>query len=179
MLVQLLEQDRFHIRVAVRSQESFEKLTSYKPLSPYVSLLESVIVPDISVPGAYDEVVKGVTHIVHVASPIPGSNTKDGDLDIIEPAIRGTVGILESAHKTTGVVKVVITASLASIASTEYIQSGGTVNGMYTTAVVLAGDFSNSRQTFRRDTCFPPEGPLWSRHCLRVLGLQGAVVRGH
>ncbi|OAA76859.1 NAD(P)-binding domain protein [Akanthomyces lecanii RCEF 1005] len=127
-LILLLEQGSFNVRVAVRSQSSYDKLLSYKPLAPYTSQLESAIVPDITVPGAYDEAVKGVTHVIHVASPIPGPGTADFETDLIQPAIQGTVGILQSAHKAGGVKKVVITASVAAIATSEYTVTGATIN---------------------------------------------------
>ncbi|KAJ6787345.1 hypothetical protein PWT90_06344 [Aphanocladium album] len=127
-LIHLLEQDHFHVRVAVRSQSSYDKLLSYKPIAPYKSQLESVFVPDITLPGAYDEAVKGVTHIVHIASPIPGPNTKDFESDLIQPAIQGTVGILQSAQKVGGVKKVVITASVAALTSSAYVATGATIN---------------------------------------------------
>ncbi len=129
-LILLLEQGSFNVRVAVRSQSSYDKLLSYKPLAPYTSQLESAIVPEITVPGAYDEAVKGVTHVIHVASPIPGPDTADFETDLIQPAIQGTVGILQSAHKAGGVKKVVITASVAAIATSEYTVTGATINGM-------------------------------------------------
>ncbi|KAK8147056.1 hypothetical protein G3M48_002219 [Beauveria asiatica] len=128
-LIHLLEQDSFRVRVAVRSQSSLDKLLSYKQIAPYASQLESAIVPDITVPGAYDEAVKGATHIIHVASPIPSPQTADFETDLVQPAIQGTVGILQSAHKVTGIKKIVITASIASIYSEAYSASGATVNG--------------------------------------------------
>lgn len=131
-LVKLLEKDSFSIRVAVRSQASFERLVSLKPIVPFVSQLERVIVPDITVPGAYDEAVKGVSYIIHVASPIATDNAKDFEVDLIQPAVQGTVGILESAHKTTGVKKIVITASVASVADKTYLDNGLTVTGTKT-----------------------------------------------
>ncbi|EGX93468.1 3-beta hydroxysteroid dehydrogenase/isomerase, putative [Cordyceps militaris CM01] len=127
-LIRVLEQGNFNVRVAVRSQSSYEKLLSYKPITPYISQLESVIVPDITIPGAYDKAVKGVTHIIHVASPIPSANTADYEVDLIQPAIQGTVGILESAQKVAGIKKIVITASVASIASTAHGSSRAPIN---------------------------------------------------
>ncbi|KAJ3496779.1 hypothetical protein NLG97_g2405 [Lecanicillium saksenae] len=135
-LIFLLEQGHFNIRVAVRSESSYEKLLTYKPIIPYVSQLESVIVPDITLPGAYDEAVKGATHIVHVASPIPSRNTKDYETDLIQPAIQGTVGILQSAHKAGGVKKIVITASVAAITSSTQVGTGATINEETRTADV-------------------------------------------
>lgn len=115
----LLLEAGHHVRAAVRNQEGFDRISSLKAVAPYKSQLESVIVPDITVPGAYDNAVKGVTYIVHVASPLPG-NTKGTDADdyeasIIRPAIQGTVGILESAVEEPGIKRVVITASVVSL----------------------------------------------------------------
>ncbi|KGQ07090.1 Putative uncharacterized oxidoreductase [Beauveria bassiana D1-5] len=128
-LIHLLEQGSFNVRVAVRSQSSLDKLLSYKQIAPYASQLESTIVPDITVPGAYDEAVKGVTHIIHVASPIPSAQTADFETDLVQPAIQGTVGILQSAHKVAGIKKIVITASIAAISSEAHSASGATVTG--------------------------------------------------
>lgn len=130
-LILLLQQDKYNIRVAVRSQASFDKLLTPKIILPFTSQLEPVIVPDITVPGAYDDAVKGATYVVHVASPLPTASVSDHEEDLIKPAIQGTIGILESAYKTIGVKKIVITASLASIADSDFIASGAIVTGKF------------------------------------------------
>ncbi|KAG8973228.1 methylglyoxal reductase (NADPH-dependent) gre2 [Tulasnella sp. 425] len=64
--------------------------------------------------GAFDEAVKGVEGIAHVASP---NYFTEGEPDeVIIPAVRGTVGILESAkaHGTT-VKRVVVTSSTSAL----------------------------------------------------------------
>ncbi|KAK4085030.1 uncharacterized protein Triagg1_20 [Trichoderma aggressivum f. europaeum] len=128
-LVFLLEAG-YKARAAVRNQAGFDKISQLKPVAPYASQLTSVIVPDITVPGAYDEAVKGVDYIVHVASPL-ASNAPPGidhESYMIQPAIRGTVGILESAAKTTGIKKIVITGSILSLVDTETFGSGSYIN---------------------------------------------------
>ncbi|TQS34240.1 hypothetical protein Golomagni_05384, partial [Golovinomyces magnicellulatus] len=116
-LVGLLK-DGYTVRAAVRTQESFDRITKLPSLQPYLNQLSSVIVPDITVSEAYDEAVKGVKFVVHVASPIPGGGElADPEVTLIKPAIRGTLSILESAHKEPSIKRVVITASVASIAS--------------------------------------------------------------
>ncbi|RFU79576.1 nadp-binding domain-containing [Trichoderma arundinaceum] len=122
----------FKVRAAVRSQASFDRIASLKPLAPYLSQIESFIVPDITVAGAYDEAVKGVKYIVHVASPlaIPIEGEDNFQTQIIQPAIQGTVGILESAHKVSGIERIVITASVLSVASVQAMAQGTKVNGM-------------------------------------------------
>ena len=106
----------YSVRAAVRSQNKADLILaapSIKALSPG-SKLQFVIVPDILADGAYDEAVKGVMYIVHCASPI-AVPTDDYERDIIEPAIEGTVGILNSAAKAPSVKRVVITSSCLAV----------------------------------------------------------------
>jgi nucleoside-diphosphate-sugar epimerase len=129
----------YKVRAAVRNQAGFDRITSLKPLAPYVSNLESIIVPDITVPGAYDEAVKGVKYIVHIASPLvqPVDTEELFQTEVIQPAIQGTVGILEAAHKVTGIERIVITASMLSIASFEHMASGAHTDGMSLLLILL------------------------------------------
>ncbi|KAH6608428.1 hypothetical protein Trco_001774 [Trichoderma cornu-damae] len=126
----LLVEAGYKVRAAVRNQAGFDRISKLKPVAPYASQLTSVVVPDITAPGAYDEAVKGVEYIVHVASPLtltapPGV---DHDSYVIQPAIQGTVGMLESAIKTTGVKRIVITGSILSITTVGFVSSGEYVN---------------------------------------------------
>ncbi|OAA50336.1 reductase [Metarhizium rileyi] len=125
----LLLEDGYAVRAAVRTQAGFDKISSLPSVQKYRSQLTSFIVPEITVPGAYDEAVKGVKYIVHVASPLAG-NVKETDYEasLVRPAIQGTLGILESALKTTGIERVVITGSVASIASSARLASGEVID---------------------------------------------------
>ncbi|EIN04661.1 aldehyde reductase II [Punctularia strigosozonata HHB-11173 SS5] len=106
---------RPRVRATVRSAASVDALKSYWAEYVDEGRLEVVRVPDITANGAFDDAVKGVTHIAHIASPII-VNPKDVENDLLKPAIRGTTGILRSA-KASGTVKaVVITSSFGSAA---------------------------------------------------------------
>jgi nucleoside-diphosphate-sugar epimerase len=70
-----------------------------------------VIVEDITTPGAFDEAVKGVGGIIHLASPTTESDPDLDPQDLIEPAVNGTVGILKSAHKAGGVKRIIVISS--------------------------------------------------------------------
>jgi nucleoside-diphosphate-sugar epimerase len=107
----------YKVRAAVRSEAKFNVIASAPSTQPYASQLTSVVVPDITTPGAFDDAVKDVKYIVHLASPLILPNAKDFDAEIIQPAIRGTVGILESATKSPSVKRVVITSSSAAVVS--------------------------------------------------------------
>ena len=104
----------YNIRAAVRSESKAALIKSAKSTQPYLSQLSFVIVPDIEQDGAFDEAVKGVDYIMHVASPL-AKPSEDPENDIIRPAIRGTLSVLNSALKEPKIKRVVITASVASI----------------------------------------------------------------
>lgn len=64
--------------------------------------------------GAFDEAVKGVDGIAHTASPFH-FRVEDPHTDLINPAVKGTKGLLNSALLEPKVQRVVITSSFASI----------------------------------------------------------------
>lgn len=130
-LIELL-QAGYRARIAVRKEADFTKVLSLKPMAAFSSNVEQVIVPDITASGAYDDAVKGVKYVIHVASPLPHPRYNDADYDaeVIQPAIKGTVGILASAYKVSGVQRVVMTASVASKATT-FLDDGEIINGAY------------------------------------------------
>lgn len=128
-LVDVLEAG-YQVRAAVRNQDSFKKISSLPSVQPYLSQLCSIIVPDITIPGAYDEAVQGVKYIIHVASPLAGNTAGDDyESTIIQPAIQGTLGILQSSLKAPTVKRIVITASVASIASGPRADPTKPING--------------------------------------------------
>ena len=109
----------YKIRAAVRSEDKAETVRSNPTLKDIgEDQLSFVIVPDILPEGAFDEAVKGVKFILHVASPIPSpSITGEDDLDavIVQPAIQGTIGIFKSARKAGSVQRIVVTSSAAAL----------------------------------------------------------------
>ncbi|KAL0937943.1 3-beta hydroxysteroid dehydrogenase [Colletotrichum truncatum] len=119
----------YRVRCAVRSKSGIDKVLSAPSLqSLQVSnnQLSWVIVPDIAALGAYDDAVKDVKYIIHCASPVPkfgpnglGANGRHGtDEEIfVTPAVRGVVGMLESAaaHAADTVKRIVVTSSVVAV----------------------------------------------------------------
>ncbi|KAL7903643.1 hypothetical protein GGI35DRAFT_487264 [Trichoderma velutinum] len=56
----LLLKAGYKVRTAVRNVAGFEKIKALKSAAPYASQIQHIIVPDITVPGAYDDAVKGL-----------------------------------------------------------------------------------------------------------------------
>ncbi|EED86030.1 predicted protein [Postia placenta Mad-698-R] len=102
----------YSVRASVRSEGKGAHLC--KIFASYGDKFELAIVPDITSPGAFDEAVKGVDAIEHTASPVH-LNADDPD-EFIVPAVKGTIGVLESAlAHGTSVKRVVYTSSCVSI----------------------------------------------------------------
>jgi nucleoside-diphosphate-sugar epimerase len=113
--LQLALQAGYSVRAAVRSNERAQAILStptVKSLNPG-SRLTFVLVPDIDTLNAYDEAVKDVTYILHLASPaVKGDLTpEEFETYLVQAAIRGTIGILGSALREPTVKRVVITSS--------------------------------------------------------------------
>jgi nucleoside-diphosphate-sugar epimerase len=77
-----------------------------------------VVVPDITATDAYFEAVKGVTYIIHIASPLGGpekDSTEEYRKYFIEPAVNAALAILEAAKREPSVKRIVITSSIAAL----------------------------------------------------------------
>ncbi|TPX17120.1 uncharacterized protein E0L32_003238 [Thyridium curvatum] len=110
-------EDGHSVRGVVRSQAKADQLASIFSKYP-ASQLDFGVVPDITTPGAFDEVLKSsppFDTVVHSASPF-NFRKNSSNLEFLDPAVKGTTGILKSikAHAPT-VRRVVLTSSFAAI----------------------------------------------------------------
>ena len=111
----------YAVRCAIRDPKkertilSNPAITSLK-LAPNALTFTSV--PDITAPGAYTEAIRNVTHVIHVASPLPAANPtgyQTAEDTFIKPAVRSALEILEAAKNAGTVRQVVITSSVTAI----------------------------------------------------------------
>ncbi|KAL6409585.1 hypothetical protein AUP68_05961 [Ilyonectria robusta] len=110
-VIELFLKAGYAVRGTVRSKASANALV--EALSQYRDDLEIVEVPDIVAPGAFDTAVKGIHAIAHLASPVSFRFT-DPD-PVLEAAVEGTRGILESALKEPSIKSVVLMSSIAAV----------------------------------------------------------------
>jgi len=114
-VVKRLLEEGYSVRGTVRSKPKGEYLSNL--FKSFGDKFEYVIVEDIEKEGAFDEAVKGMDAIEHTASPF--HNSADDPEELLGPAIKGTVGILDSVLKNAPQVKrVVITSSCAAVYDT-------------------------------------------------------------
>ena len=136
----------YRVRAAVRNEAGIQKIKAAASTQPYLSQLEFVLVPDILKEEAYNEAVKGVDYIIHLASPttnlktLPSQETYDEVL--IQPAVQGTMNMLKAASTYSPTTKrIVITASIVSIIEWPemYMATGTVFNEQSRTRSVSAG----------------------------------------
>ena len=73
-----------------------------------------LVAADLMRPGAFDDVVAGSEYVIHTASPYL-TDVADPQRDLIDPAVQGTLSVLEAAAKSGSVKRVVLTSSFAAI----------------------------------------------------------------
>ncbi|WQF76601.1 Putative NAD-dependent epimerase/dehydratase, NAD(P)-binding domain superfamily [Colletotrichum destructivum] len=116
------------VRCAVRSEAKAAFIRSrpqIKALDLPRARLNFAIVPDITTDGAYDEAIRGVSSVIHVASPLATADSVPRELHqeyFIQPAVRGTLGMLEAARRAGTVRRVVITSSIVALASVDQLE---------------------------------------------------------
>ncbi|KIM94370.1 hypothetical protein OIDMADRAFT_172685 [Oidiodendron maius Zn] len=112
---QLLE-DKQKVHTTVRSLANESKcrylLRMQKKYPGQLELFEA----DLLVPGSFDDAMKGCTVVYHVASPfLLPEKIKDGESQLVKPALEGTRNVLESVNKTETVLRVVMTSTIGAI----------------------------------------------------------------
>ena len=106
--VRVLVDHGYLVRGAVRSAKKNQWMKAH--FGPNFQLIE---VPDMNVPNAYSEAVKGVSGIVHIAA-----NTQMADdKAVIDQTVASTIGLLETASKEISIKRVVMTSSQAAAVS--------------------------------------------------------------
>lgn len=132
-LLELL-QSGYRVRAAVRSETKIDKIRAHplvKPLSQSPDSLSFVVIPDLTVPGAFDSAVEGANYVIHLAAPVPsfsGGTTVDPaqyDKYFVQDAVNATLGILNSCATTTpagdSVKRVILTSSAVAVIPFAYL----------------------------------------------------------
>lgn len=103
------------VRYTARSEDKAKRTSSNPAVQALAGgRLSSVIIPDLSADGAFDDALQGITHVIHVASPVPWPNL-DPLKDIFEPMLKINSELLASALKTPSVQRIVITSSVSGV----------------------------------------------------------------
>lgn len=115
-LVKKLLDEGLTVHAAVRSPEKKGKVAHLDALAANAPGTIKYFKTDLLNEGSYGEAMKGCELVYHTASPFT-SDVKDPQKDLVDPAVKGTANVLNSASATPSVKRVVVTSSCAAIYS--------------------------------------------------------------
>jgi nucleoside-diphosphate-sugar epimerase len=113
-LVKRLLEEGLTVHAAVRNPDKKEKVAHLDKIAEKSKGTLIYFKTDLLESGSYTEAMKGCELVFHTASPFTAV-VKDPQKDLIDPAVKGTENVLESANKTPSVKRVVVTSSCAAI----------------------------------------------------------------
>ncbi|XP_058752366.1 cinnamoyl-CoA reductase CAD2-like isoform X2 [Vicia villosa] len=113
-IVKFLLQRRYTVRATVRDLGNPKKVDHLTKLDGAKERLH-LFKADLLEEGSFDSAVEGCDGVFHTASPVRVV-VKDPQVELIDPAVKGTLNVLKSCAKSPSVKRVVFTSSVAAIA---------------------------------------------------------------
>ncbi|XP_050387745.1 phenylacetaldehyde reductase-like [Argentina anserina] len=113
-LVKLLLQRGYIVKATVRdlnNPKKTEHLLSLDGAKQRLHLFKADLLEE----GSFDPVVDGCDGVFHTASPVVFSSISDPKAELIDPAVKGTLNVLQSCKKFPTVRRVILTSSMASV----------------------------------------------------------------
>jgi len=112
-VIRKLLDNGYTVRVTVRGLtkgNNYEYLTSLPGAAERLELVQAELLTE----GSYDEAIAGCEYVIHTASPYV-LDVKDPQHDLVDPALKGTLNVLQACGKSGSVKKVVLTSSVAAV----------------------------------------------------------------
>lgn len=113
-LVKLLLNQGYTVKATVRDPVDTKKTEHLRALDGATERLH-LVKANLLEDGSFDSAVDGCEGVFHTASPFYHAVT-DPQAELIEPAVKGTLNVLNSCIKTPSVKRVVVTSSMAAVA---------------------------------------------------------------
>lgn len=104
----------YTVRLTVRDKSKKEKYQFLTKIESKNKGDLEIWEADLLKTGSFDKAAVGCDSIIHMASPFI-LNVKDAQLDLVDPAVKGTENVMEAANKSNSVKKVILTSSVAAI----------------------------------------------------------------
>jgi len=104
----------YTVRMTLRDKSKKEKYEFLNDIADKNKGELEIWEADLLKKGSFDKAALGCDSIIHMASPFI-LNVKDAQLDLVDPAVKGTSNVLEAANKSNSVRKVILTSSVAAI----------------------------------------------------------------
>ncbi|RWS14510.1 putative uncharacterized oxidoreductase-like protein, partial [Dinothrombium tinctorium] len=110
----LLEDGGYRVRATVRSLKDEEKVKSIKSAFADAKHELQLVEADLVAADSWNEAVKDVKYVIHVASPFPNSIPSNPD-QLLKPAVDGTLNVLRACAESGTVKRVVVTSSICAV----------------------------------------------------------------
>lgn len=115
-LVKRLLERGYEVRTTVRSTSDTRKTGPLYALRAEHPGRLALFEADLLAEGSFDEAAKGCTTVFHVASPfLMPEKIKDGQRDVVDPALLGTRNVLGTIERTPDVRRLVLTSTVGAI----------------------------------------------------------------
>lgn len=111
----------YKVRLSVRKEEQISALR--KLFSEHAANLDFTVIPDFASPSRFSKALEDVTYIFHLASPMPGKGT-DFKSEYLEPAVQGTISLLDASKKVQSIKRVVVVSSLLALIPVDALATG-------------------------------------------------------
>ncbi|KAK4608436.1 hypothetical protein RGQ29_002014 [Quercus rubra] len=112
-LVKLLLNRGYTVKASVRDPNDPKKTNHLQVLDGAKERLH-LFKANLLEEGSFDSAVEGCDGVFHTASPFY-NNVKDAEAELLEPAVKGTLNVLNSCVKFPSVKRVVVTSSMAAV----------------------------------------------------------------
>lgn len=111
----------FKVRTTVRNPKLAEKIEPIKKLNKFAKYPIEIVQADLLDARSWTSALQDITHVMHVASPLLLNEPKNEDLEYIQPAVQGTINVLQAcATEECQVERVVVTSSGLCIFGSEF-----------------------------------------------------------
>lgn len=115
-LIKLLLERGYTVRATVRDPGNLEK-TAHLWNLPHANEKLELVKADLLDECSFDAAVEGCKGVFHTASPV-AMITENPEEDLIKPAVKGTLNVLNACAKAKSVKRVVFTSSMAAVSQT-------------------------------------------------------------
>lgn len=114
-IIKRLLDDGHDVRTTVRNLSQKDKYAHLTALAVKSKGVLQFFEADLLKKGSFTEAMKGCVLVIHTASPFVISGVKNGQKELVEPALEGTRNVLESVNATESVQRVVLTSSVVAV----------------------------------------------------------------
>ncbi|KZM21600.1 catalytic [Ascochyta rabiei] len=111
----------FRVRLSVRKEVQIDNLR--KLFSGHATSVDFTVISDFASPDGFGKALEDVTYVFHLASPMPGTGS-DFETDYLQPAVQGTIALLDAANKVDTIKRVILVSSLLALIPLEAMTTG-------------------------------------------------------